>query len=141
RLIARLVGVVQPVLDGARRHRGHEGLRRRGALQRGLEVRDVPLDLSLPDVGEGPGAEKLLPLAAGADHPAVDRGPGDAGVASEPAMLLKVPGELAHVAAGDADRGARLSGLHLARLEAAQPLARVVAEVRLAELAIVENVH
>src|SRR5581483_12505010 len=88
-------------------------------------VLDVRLHRRLADVPQWSGADDLA--LRGADP-------------RSPAARGEVFGELLPVAAGDAARGRRLAGRVLAHLEAAQPLAGVVREVGLAQLAVVHDV-
>src|SRR5205823_8958807 len=101
----------------------------------------VSLEVSLPHVLQRTDAEETLGLAPEADLPPVDLATSDRGAdVREAAMLHEVSGELLEVAPLDPDQRHILARLHGPLLEAAQPLARVVREVRLPELAVVDAI-
>src|SRR5262249_34743377 len=118
--------VAQPVLDGARRVRGEEGLRGPDARERGPEILEILLQRRAPDVLERSDADGELPALSRAG----ERAP----AASE--VLGKVP----RVARGDVERRGVDAGTVVAHLEAREPLAHVVGEVGLADLAVVDAV-
>ena len=126
--VARVV-LVSPVRDHARRRRDRKkSFHRAGRLERGLEVRDVALDLGLAGVPDRRHAHRLVGRRAG-------RG-------GRTARRIELGVKLGEARAVGAARKRMGAGLHLPALEAAQALERVLRPAdRLAEFAVARRVY
>ena len=119
-LVALVVRVAQPVLDGAGRHRRQERLGHRTTGERRPEVHDVRLDGRVTDVGEGRRADGLA-----------------AGHVATPGEILR---ELQSISAVD-HRQHSLTRRERALFDPGQAFAGVGREVALRLLAVVDDVQ